>query len=163
MRDVRDSCLLVCILFGLCVCQARVGLDWFGNMSTDSTQFGLMSYLIRSGIDLESVSVWPPNAWCIINLRPSNHVPSMARADDAMAGNKRPHTRIPTHSDVWLHGIKAWMPFCPYCSNCCHVIGLVTVLLYIETGFFLFSRNIVTGCTEICQRAAGDKHCSEIM
>ena len=51
---------------------------WFGNVSADSTQFGVMSELIRSWIGLESVSGRPTYARYITDLRPTNHLPSMA-------------------------------------------------------------------------------------
>ena len=51
---------------------------WFGNVSADSTQFGVMSDLIRSWIGLESVSGRPTYARCITDLRPTNHLPSVA-------------------------------------------------------------------------------------
>ena len=51
---------------------------WFGNVSADSTQFGVMSDLILSWIGLESVSGRPTYARCITDLRPTNHPPSVA-------------------------------------------------------------------------------------
>ena len=51
---------------------------WFGNVSADSMQFGVMSDLIRSWIGLESVSGWPTYARYITDLRPTNHLPSVA-------------------------------------------------------------------------------------
>ena len=51
---------------------------WFGNVSADSTPFGVMSDLIRSWICLESVSGRPTYARYITDLRPTNHLPSVA-------------------------------------------------------------------------------------
>ena len=51
---------------------------WFGNVSADSTQFDVMSDLIRSWISLESVSGRPTYARYITDLRPTNHLPSVA-------------------------------------------------------------------------------------
>ena len=51
---------------------------WFGNVSADSMQFGVMSDLIRSWIGLESVSGRPTYARYITDLRPTNHLPSVA-------------------------------------------------------------------------------------
>ena len=51
---------------------------WFGNVSADSTQFGVMSDLIRSWIGLESVSSRPTYARYTTDLRPTNHLPSVA-------------------------------------------------------------------------------------
>ena len=51
---------------------------WFGNVSTDSMQFGVMLDLIRSWIGSESVSGRPTCARCITDLRPTNHLPSVA-------------------------------------------------------------------------------------
>ena len=51
---------------------------WFRNVSADSTQFGVMSDLIRSWIGLESVSGRPTYARYITDLRPTNHLPSVA-------------------------------------------------------------------------------------
>ena len=51
---------------------------WFGNVSADSTQFGVMSDLIRSWIGLESVSGRPTYARYITDLRLTNHLPSVA-------------------------------------------------------------------------------------
>ena len=51
---------------------------WFENVSADSTQFGVMSDLIRSWIGLESVSGRPTYARYITDLRPTNHLPSVA-------------------------------------------------------------------------------------
>ena len=44
----------------------------------DTTQFGVMSSLIRSWIGLESVSGRPTYARYITDLRPTNHLPSVA-------------------------------------------------------------------------------------
>ena len=51
---------------------------WFGNVSADSTQFGIMSDLIRSWIGFESVSGRPTYARYITDLQPTNHLPSVA-------------------------------------------------------------------------------------
>ena len=51
---------------------------WFGNVSADSTQFGVMSGLLRYWIGLESVSGRPTYARYITDLRPKNHLPSVA-------------------------------------------------------------------------------------
>ena len=51
---------------------------WFGSESADSTQFGVISNLIRSWIGLESVSGRPTYARYITDLRPTNHLPSVA-------------------------------------------------------------------------------------
>ena len=51
---------------------------WFGNLSADSTQFGVMSDLDRSWIGLESVSGRPTYARYITDLRPTNRLPSVA-------------------------------------------------------------------------------------
>ena len=51
---------------------------WFGNVSADSMQFGVMSDLIRSWIGLESVSGRPTYARYTTDLRPTNHLPSVA-------------------------------------------------------------------------------------
>ena len=50
----------------------------FGNVSAVSTQFGVMSDLIRFWIGLESVSGRPTYARYITDLRPPNHLPSVA-------------------------------------------------------------------------------------
>ena len=55
-----------------------IRLFWFWNVSADSTQFSVMSDLIRSWIGLESVSGQPTNAPYITHLRPTNHLPSVA-------------------------------------------------------------------------------------
>ena len=53
---------------------------WFGNVSVDSTQFCVMSDLIRSWIGLESVSGRPTYARCKTDLiRLTNHLPSVAK------------------------------------------------------------------------------------
>ena len=51
---------------------------WFGNVSTDSMQFGVMLDLIRSWIGSESVSGRTTYARCITDLRPINHLSSVA-------------------------------------------------------------------------------------
>ena len=51
---------------------------WFGNVSADSTQFGFISDLIRSWIGIESVSGRPTYARYTTDLRPTNHLPSVA-------------------------------------------------------------------------------------
>ena len=51
---------------------------WFGNVSADSTQFDVMSDLIRSWIGFESVSGRPTYARYITDLRPTKHLPSVA-------------------------------------------------------------------------------------
>ena len=50
---------------------------WFWNVSADSTQFGVMSDLIRSWIGLESVSGRPTYARYITDLRPTYYLPSV--------------------------------------------------------------------------------------
>ena len=51
---------------------------WFGNVSANSMQFGVMGDLIRSWIGLESVSGRPTYVRYITDLRPTNHLPSVA-------------------------------------------------------------------------------------
>ena len=51
---------------------------WFGNVSADITQFGVMSDLIRSSIGLVSVSGRRTYARYITDLGPTNHLPSVA-------------------------------------------------------------------------------------
>ena len=51
---------------------------YFGNVSADSTEFGVMSDLSRSWIGLESVSGRPTYARYITDLTPTNHLPSVA-------------------------------------------------------------------------------------
>ena len=51
---------------------------WFGNVLANSTQFGVMSDLIPSWIGLESVSGRPTYTRYITDLRPTNHLPSVA-------------------------------------------------------------------------------------
>ena len=90
-RDIfRNFCVLLYV--GMTP-QTVIGLDsvwvrdmsgtprfWFGNVSVDSTQFGVMSDLIRSWIGLESVSGRPTYARCKTDLiRLTNHLPSVAK------------------------------------------------------------------------------------
>ena len=51
---------------------------WFGNVSANSMQVDVMSDLIRSWIGLESVSGRPTYVRYIADLRPTNHLPSVA-------------------------------------------------------------------------------------
>ena len=51
---------------------------WFRNVSADSTQFAVMSDLIRSSFGLESVSGRPTYARYTTDLRPTNHLPPVA-------------------------------------------------------------------------------------
>ena len=67
---------------------------WFENVSADSTPFGVMSDLIRSWIGIESVSGPPTYAWYITDLRPTNHLPSVAEL-----GPTRPRT-LPDKTDT---------------------------------------------------------------
>ena len=52
---------------------------WFGNVSAYYMQFGIMSDLIRSWFGLESVSGRPTYARYTTDLRPTNHLPSVAK------------------------------------------------------------------------------------
>ena len=51
---------------------------WFGNVSADSTQFCIISDFIQSWIGLESVSGRLTYVRYITDLRPTNHLPSVA-------------------------------------------------------------------------------------
>ena len=66
------------------------------NVSTDSTQFGVKSDLILSWIGLESVSGRPTYARYITDLRPTNHLPSVAELRPT-----RPRT-LPDKTDTTL-------------------------------------------------------------
>ena len=73
MQVWRHKQLSVCIRFGFGVCRARVGLD--SGMCRPTPR---SSVLCRTWFGLASVSGRPTSARYITDLRPTNHVPSVA-------------------------------------------------------------------------------------
>ena len=73
MQVWRHKQLSVCIRFGFGMCRARVGLD--SGMCRPTPR---SSVLCRTWFGLASVSGRPTSARYITDLRPTNHVPSVA-------------------------------------------------------------------------------------